>query len=195
MNSYARNLMTKLDVAPCFDVVIRETPFDLVTTLEKHEGIFHRTTKMFVVVHEDGLKVPQYSYERLLDRGCIGVVSKKDLKAFLLDIKSKMHNDPKLKDMFMDAHRSLMNRDVPKIPKNAFKGVKFAVTGVLRRWSRDEIVDIIKKHGGTVTSQVSGQTDYLVAGYDRGNVKCRNAKVHDTEVLNESDFMELLKCP
>ena len=80
MNSYARNLMTKLDVAPCFDVVIRETPFDLVTTLEKHEGIFHRTTKMFVVVHEDGLKVPQYSYEGVFDRGCIGVVSKKDLK-------------------------------------------------------------------------------------------------------------------
>ena len=56
-------------------------------------------------------------------------------------------------------------------------------------------MDIIKKHGGTVTSQVSGRTDYLVAGYDRGNVKCRNAKVHDTEVLNESDFMELLRCP
>ena len=194
MNSYVRNLMTKLDVAPCFDVVIRDKPFDLVATLEKHEDIFHRTDKMFMVVHEDGLKVPKYSQDRLLDRGCVGVVNKKGLRDLLVDLKNKMHNDPKLKDMFMDPLRNTMKRDVPKMPKNALKGVKFAVTGVLKRWSREEIVDIIKKHGGTVTSKVSGQTDYLVAGYDRGNAKCRNAKVHDTEVLNESDFMELLRC-
>ena len=195
MNSYVRNLMTKLDVAPCFDMVIRDKPFDLVATLEKHEEILHRTGKFFLVVHEDGLNVPKYSRDRLLDRGCVGVVSKKDLREFLLGTKNKMHNDPKLKDMFMEPVRDTMKRDVPKMPKNALKGMKFAVTGVLKRWSREEIVDIIKKHGGTVTSQVSGQTDYLVAGYDRGNVKCRNAKVHDTEVLNESDFMELLRCP
>ena len=195
MNSYVRNLMTKLDVAPCFDMVIRDKPFDLVATLDKHEDIFHRTDKMFIVVHEDGLKVPKYSEDRLLDRGCVGVVSKKDLKDFLLDIKNKLHICPKLKDRFMEPVRATMKRDVPKMPKNALKGVKFAVTGVLKRWSREEIVDIIKKHGGTVTSQVSGRTDYLVAGYDRGNVKCRNARVHDTEVLNENDFMELLRCP
>jgi len=187
--------MTKLDVAPCFDMVIRDKPFDLVATLEKHEDVFHRTDKFFMVVHEDGLKVPKYSQDRLLDRGCVGVVNKKGLRDLLVELKNKMHNDPKLKDMFMDPLRNTMKRDVPKMPKNALKGVKFAVTGVLKRWSREEIVDIIKKHGGTVTSQVSGRTDYLVAGYDRGNVKCRNAKVHDTEVLNEGEFMELLRCP
>jgi NAD-dependent DNA ligase len=195
MNSYVRNLMTKLDVAPCFDMVIRDKPFDLVATLEKHEDIFHRTDKFFMVVHENGLKVPKYSRDRLIDRGCVGVVSKNGLRDLLVELKNKMHNDPNLKDMFMDPLRNTMKRDVPKMPKNALKGVKFAVTGVLKRWSREEIVDIIKKHGGTVTSQVSGRTDYLVAGYDCGNVKCRNAKVHDTEVLNESDFMELLRCP
>ena len=195
MNSYARNLMTKLDVAPCFDMVIRETPFDLVATLEKHEQIYTKTYKFFLVIHEDGLKVPKYSSERLLNRGCVGVVSKKDLKAFLEEMKNKMHNDPKLKDLFMEPLRNTMKKRIPKMSKNALKGVKFAVTGVFKRWSRDEFVALIKNHGGTVTSQVSGQTDYLVAGYDRGNAKCRNAKVHDTEVLNESDFMELLKCP
>jgi len=187
--------MTKLDVAPCFDMVIRDKPFDLVATLEKHEDIFHRTDKFFMVVHEDGLKVPKYSRDRLIDRGCVGVVSKKDLRDLLVELKNKMHNDPKLKDMFMDPLRNTMKRDVPKMSRNVLKGVKFAVTGVLKRWSREEIVDIIKKHGGTVTSQVSGETDYLVAGYDRGNVKYRNAKVHGTEVLNENDFMELLRCP
>ena len=195
MNSYVRNLMTKLDVAPCFDMVIRDKPFDLVATLDKHEDIFHRTDKMFIVVHEDGLNVPKYSEDRLLDRGCVGVVSKKDLKDFLLDIKNKLHIYPKLKDRFMEPVRATMKKRIPKLSKKAFNDVKFAITGVFKRWSRDEIVDIIKKHGGTVTSQVSGKTDYLVAGYDRGNVKCRNAKVHGTEVLNESDFMEMLRCP
>jgi NAD-dependent DNA ligase len=195
MDRYVRNLMTKLDVAPCFDMVIRDKPFDLVATLEKHEKILHRTGKFFLVVHEDGLKVPKYSTDRLLDRGCVGVVSKKDLREFLLGTKNKMHNDPKLKDMFMGPVRDTMKKKIPKLSNKAFKDVKFAITGVFKRWSREEIVDMITRHGGTVTSQVSGQTDYLVAGYDRGNVKCRNAEVHDTEVLNESDFMELLRCP
>ena len=195
MDRYVRNLMTKLDFAPCFDMVIRDKPFDLVATLEKHEDIFNRTDKMFIVVHENGLKVPKYSIDRLLDRGCVGVVSKKDLKDFLLDTKNKLHIYPDLKDRFMEPVRATMKKCVPKLSKKAFKDVKFAITGVFKRWSREEIVDMITRHGGTVTSQVSGRTDYLVAGYDRGNVKCRNAKVHDTEVLNESDFMELLRCP
>jgi len=195
MDRYVRNLMTKLDIAPCFDMVIRDKPFDLVATLEKHEDIFNRTDKMFIVVHENGLKVPEYSIDRLLSRGCVGVVSKKDLKDFLLDTKNKLHIYPDLKDRFMEPVRATMKKRVPKLSKKAFKDVKFAITGVFKRWSREEIIEMITRHGGTVTSQVSGRTDYLVAGYDRGNVKCRNAKVHDTEVLNESDFMELLRCP
>jgi len=95
----------------------------------------------------------------------------------------------------MEPVRATMKKRIPKLSNKAFKDVKFAITGVFKRWSREEIVEMIESHGGTVTSQVSGQTDYLVAGYDRGNVKCHNAKVHDTEVLNESDFMELLRCP
>jgi hypothetical protein len=122
MNSYVRNLMTKLDVAPCFDVVIRDKPFDLVATLEKHEDIFHRTDKFFMVVHEDGLKVPKYSRDRLLDRGCVGVVSKKGLRDLLVELKNKMHNDPKLKDMFMDPLRNTMKRDVPKMSKECTQG-------------------------------------------------------------------------
>ena len=195
MNTYARNLMTQMDVVPCFDLVIRDQPFDFVATLEKHEQIYTKTDKFFLVIHENGLKVPKYSRDRLLSRGCVGVVSKKNLKSFLEEMKNKMHNDPKLKDLFMEPLRNTMKNRIPKLPKNALKGVKFAVTGVFKRWSRDEFVALIKNNGGTVTSQVYGQTDYLVAGYDRGKVKCRDAMVHDTEILNENDFRELLTVP
>ena len=69
MNTYARNLMTQMDVVPCFDLVIRDQPFDFVATLEKHEQIYTKTDKFFLVIHEDGLKVPKYSRDHNQPRG------------------------------------------------------------------------------------------------------------------------------
>lgn len=47
----------------------------------------------------------------------------------------------------------------------------FVVTGVLDSIDRDDVDQLIKKHGGKVTGNVSGRTSYLVAGREPGPSK------------------------
>ena len=45
------------------------------------------------------------------------------------------------------------------------------ITGVLESIDRDMCADLIKRHGGKVTSNVSKKTSYLVKGRDPGQSK------------------------
>ena len=47
----------------------------------------------------------------------------------------------------------------------------FVVTGVLESIERDDVQDLIKRHGGKVTQSVSKKTSYMVVGRDAGDSK------------------------
>jgi len=70
-------------------------------------------------------------------------------------------------------------------------GLKFVVTGTLQKYKRDEIGEIIELHGGTVSSSVSKNTDYLVAGESAGS-KLEKAKKLQVKILDEAGFDELI---
>lgn len=69
--------------------------------------------------------------------------------------------------------------------------IRFVVTGKLEHFSRSDIEDKIKKAGGTVSSQVSKRTDYLIVGQDAGS-KLTDAKNLDINIISEQEFIELL---
>ncbi len=50
-------------------------------------------------------------------------------------------------------------------------GKTFVVSGQLDSLRRVQCEDLIKRHGGRVTSAVSGRTSFLVAGMDSGTRK------------------------
>ena len=52
----------------------------------------------------------------------------------------------------------------------------FVVTGTLTKYSRDEIQNLIEQNGGRVTSSVSRNTNYLIAGSEPGETKFSKAK-------------------
>jgi len=70
-------------------------------------------------------------------------------------------------------------------------GLTFVFTGQLDRWTRDEVQRLVEQHGGRATSSVSGETDYVVAGPGAGQ-KQDDAEVHDTPILDEAAFVDLL---
>jgi DNA ligase (NAD+) len=77
-------------------------------------------------------------------------------------------------------------------PKSArLVGKTFAFTGGLVRRSREEAGEMVKQHGGTVTSSVSKKTDYVVVGTDPGS-KYDKAKELGVTILDESDLENLL---
>ncbi|MDO8473044.1 MAG: NAD-dependent DNA ligase LigA [Dehalococcoidia bacterium] len=71
-------------------------------------------------------------------------------------------------------------------------GLQFVVTGRLERDSRQQAEDRIKQLGGSVGSDVTKKTNYLVVGADPGS-KLDKANNLGTRVLNEDQFVALLE--
>jgi DNA ligase (NAD+) len=74
----------------------------------------------------------------------------------------------------------------------ALEGKTLVVTGSLQKYSRDEIEELITRHGGHATSSVSKNTDYLVAGEKAGS-KLAKAQEVGVPVITEAEFERLLK--
>jgi DNA ligase (NAD+) len=66
-------------------------------------------------------------------------------------------------------------------------GVTFVVTGTLENYGRQDIEDLIKELGGKVTSSVSKNTDFVVAG-DKAGSKLEKAQQLGVKVLSEKEF-------
>jgi DNA ligase (NAD+) len=75
--------------------------------------------------------------------------------------------------------------------KGALAGKTLVVTGALVKYSRDEINELITRHGGHAASSVSKNTDYLVAGEKAGS-KLAKAQELGVPVLSEEDFEKLV---
>jgi DNA ligase (NAD+) len=71
-------------------------------------------------------------------------------------------------------------------------GMQFVVTGRLAAFSRSQAETRIKELGGSVTSNVSRKTDFLVVGEDPGS-KLEQAQGLGTRLLTEEEFTELLQ--
>jgi len=70
-------------------------------------------------------------------------------------------------------------------------GKTFVVTGTLVNYGRQDIEDLIKQHGGKVTSSVSKNTDFVVAG-DKAGSKLEKARQLGVKVLTEQEFDNLI---
>jgi DNA ligase (NAD+) len=71
-------------------------------------------------------------------------------------------------------------------------GKTFVVSGVFKNFSRDELKETIEKNGGQVSSSISGNTSFIVAGENMGPAKLEKAKKLGVPVISEEDFMKML---
>ena len=74
----------------------------------------------------------------------------------------------------------------------AFAGETLVFTGALDSFTRSEAQALVERHGGSATSSVSSNTDYLVVGENPGQTKRDDADEHDVETLSEAEFLALL---
>lgn len=75
--------------------------------------------------------------------------------------------------------------------EGVLEGKTLVVTGTLNRFTRDEIKEFIKKHGGKATGSVSKKTDYLVVGADAGS-KLTKAESLGVPTISEDEFLEMV---
>jgi DNA ligase (NAD+) len=76
--------------------------------------------------------------------------------------------------------------------KNFFSGKIFVLTGKLNKYTREEAGEYIEQLGGKLTSSISKNTSYLIAGEKAGS-KLNKAKDLGIDVLTENDMLKYFK--
>jgi len=71
-----------------------------------------------------------------------------------------------------------------------FEGKTVVFTGALRKMTRDEAQDVVRRLGGSATSSVSSRTDFLVAGENPGS-KLEKARKLGVQVISEEEFLDM----
>ena len=106
---------------------------------------------------------------------------------------TEFFSEPANRQLIKKLHKAGVH---PTMEKLEIKSDKFAVksfvfTGGLANRSREEAAEIVKQHGGIISSSVSKKANYVVVGTDPGS-KHDKAKVLGVSILTEKDFEKLL---
>jgi DNA ligase (NAD+) len=125
-------------------------------------------------------------------------VSQKDLES-IEDIGPKVAES--IKSWFEEKNNQKLLEKLDKVgieiekPETVslkLKGKTFVLTGTLSTMTREEAKERIKRLGGKVSSSVSNQTDFVVAGAEPGS-KYDKAKELGVKIIDEKEFLEMIK--
>lgn len=70
---------------------------------------------------------------------------------------------------------------------------KFVISGTFENFSRNELKKSIEHYGGQLTSSVSKNTDYLLAGEKPGPSKITKAKKLNIRTISETDYLKMIQ--
>ena len=72
-------------------------------------------------------------------------------------------------------------------------GQSVVISGVFAHHSRDEYKLIIEQNGGKNVGSISGKTSFILAGENMGPSKLEKAQKLGIKIMNEEEFLDLLK--
>lgn len=102
----------------------------------------------------------------------------------------KSEKNRQLVEKMMKAGLTLEKEENEQLSQN-LGGKKIVLTGTLPDYSRNDAKALIEAHGGSVTSSVSKNTDYVLAGDSPGS-KLDKAQKLGVTILNQTEFEELI---
>ncbi|MCF8374394.1 MAG: NAD-dependent DNA ligase LigA [Bacteroidales bacterium] len=71
-------------------------------------------------------------------------------------------------------------------------GLSIIISGSFEKHSRDELKDLIEKHGGKNVSSISSNTSYLLAGDKIGPSKLTKAEKLNIPIISEEEFLAMI---
>lgn len=103
---------------------------------------------------------------------------------------------------FRNFKPSWMLNDTPRVISASFqkqldvatdlKECVFCITGLLDKFSRDQLCYFIKLKNGIVSDNLTKSVDFLIVGSNPGKTKLNLAKKYNTKTLSEEDIIILL---
>lgn len=104
--------------------------------------------------------------------------------------------DPANRRLVESLRQSGLRMEMDEVETNleseALIGKKVVVSGVFHRFSRNEIKELVEKHGGKNVSSISAQTDFVLAGDNMGPAKLEKAGKLGILILSEGEFVQMI---
>jgi len=97
----------------------------------------------------------------------------------------------KLVDDLLKAGVNIKNSENKNSSISKLRGLSFVLTGTLQQINRDEAKEKIRALGGNISSSVSKNTAYVIAGKNPGS-KFEKAKELNIKIINEKEFLEMI---
>lgn len=86
-----------------------------------------------------------------------------------------------------------LSADIISQQTDKLKGFTIVISGTFDKHSRDEYKSLIEQNGGKNSGSISSKTDYVLAGENMGPAKLEKAKKLNIPIINEDDFLEMIK--
>lgn len=132
-------------------------------------------------------KLQNASYDKLVSVNEIG----ERIANSILDFFSKEENLERIEDLkSAGLQMEIVEEDILK--KDVLNGKIIVISGTFAKYSRDELKNMIEKHGGKNTGSISGNTDYLLGGEGIGSSKLNKVKSLGIPIISEDEFLEMI---
>ncbi len=127
------------------------------------------------------------SFEELEALNGVGPIVAKSIRDWFDD----KNNQKILKNLLDNIYITKDSLSEKKSVSSDFSGKTFVLTGTLSTMSRDEAKEKIRAMGGNVSSSVSTNTDFVIAGENPGS-KLDNAEKMGVKIIDEDSFVKML---
>ena len=86
-----------------------------------------------------------------------------------------------------------LSQEQQQAQSNRLAGKSIVISGVFRHHSRDEYKTLIEQHGGKNVGSISRATSFVLAGENMGPAKLEKAQKLGITILNEEDFLQMIR--
>lgn len=132
------------------------------------DALIHADPEQLIEAEEVGEKIARSIIEYFADAGNMRIVER--LRSFGLQFQNQ----------------------VQKGATDRLAGLNFVISGTFVHHSRDQLKELIERHGGRNLSGVSSNVNYLLAGQNIGPAKLAKTSKLGIKMINEEEFMQML---
>lgn len=149
-------------------------------------GVGEKTAKDLAMRYGSMDRLCAADEESLFTIDGVGPILGRNITAFFADERARQIISRLLEAGVSPVSERTARTDTP------LSGKKVVLTGTLERYTRKEASDIIESLGGEISSSVSKNTDFVLAGESPGS-KLDKAQALGVTIISESQFDEMIR--
>lgn len=132
------------------------------------DALIHADPEQLIEAEEVGEKIARSIIEYFADAGNMRIVER--LRSYGLQFQNQVQEGA----------------------TDRLAGLNFVISGTFVHHSRDQLKELIERHGGRNLSGVSSNVNYLLAGQNIGPAKLAKVSKLGIKMINEEEFMQML---